>query len=393
MTMRIAVFSNAYKPTISGVVRSMLLFRKGLMDAGHQVYILAPEYTDFEDDEPDIFRFPAIDLTSQVDLSLMIPIKGLMTPTINGIQPDVIHSQHMIVMGNLANAFARERKVPLVFTFHTLYDEYAQKFVPIAPDLAGAVVDEVVSRYLSHCTHIIAPTPSIRDMILRKYEVNAPVTVIPTPVDLDNYTHLCPEQVRIKLGLERAEILLYLGRLSEEKNLELLLEAFAIVYQQRPDAHLVLVGKGPTEHQLHKYAEKLNITPRVCLYGAIPYNEVANIVAAADLFVFPSQVETQGLVLVEAMAAGTPVVAVECASSRDVIASGGGLISAPNAQDFAAAIMQLLDDPQRLRALSFEAAGVAKRYDIRSTTQKLIEVYHEAIDRNAARLQRVSQAA
>ncbi len=391
--MRIAIFSNAYKPSISGVVRSMLLFRQGLKDAGHEAAVIAPEYTNYEDDEPYIFRFPAIDLTSQVDLSLLIPIKGLMTPTINGIRPDVIHSQHMIVMGNLAATFARERKVPLVFTFHSLYDEYAQKYVPIAPGLAGAVVDEVVSRYLLHCTHIIAPSPSIRSLILEKYEVDAPVTVIPTPVDLDNYTHLCPEQVRIKLGLERAEILLYLGRLSEEKNLDLLLDTIAILCRQRPNTHLLLVGKGPIENQLRKQAEKLGIVSRVHFYGAIPYQEVANFVAAADLFVFPSRVETQGLVLVEAMAAGTPVVAVDCPSSRDIVSKGGGVITPAKEQDFASAIIRLLDDPQRLRALSLEAFQNAKRYDIHSATHKLIEVYQESIERSAARWQRISQEA
>ncbi len=225
--MRIAVFSNAYKPTISGVVRSMLLFREGLMNAGHEVSIIAPEYSGYKDDEPYVFRFPAIDLTSQVDVSVPIPIKGLMGPTVNGLKPDVIHSQHLVVMGNVAVNFARELKAPMVFTFHTLYEEFAHKYVPIAQDLAGAVMDEVVARYLTHCTHIIAPTPSIRSMILKKYEVDAPVTVIPTPVDLENYTNLCPEEVRACLGLETAEILLYLGRLSEEKDLEFLLEAFA----------------------------------------------------------------------------------------------------------------------------------------------------------------------
>ncbi len=382
--MRIAVFSNSYKPTISGVVRSMLLFRQGLLHAGHEVSIIAPEYTDYKDDEPYIFRFPAIDLTSQVDLSLLIPIKGLMAPTVTGLKPDVIHSQHLVVMGNLAVNFARDLKKPLVFTFHTLYEEFAQKYVPIAQDFAGAVMDEVVLRYLSHCTHIIAPTPSIRSMILQKYGVDAPVTVIPTPVDLDNYVDLCPEQIRRQLGLETAEILLYLGRLSEEKDLEFLLEAFAYIAARRPMAHLLLIGKGPIENQLRKQAERLNITPRVRFTGAIPFSDVAHYVAAADLFVFSSRVETQGLVLVEAMAAGTPIVAVECPSSRDILSAGGGMIVSGNEAEFALAVVQLLEDPQRMQTLSCEARQIARHYDIGSTTQKLIEVYQEAIEANAA---------
>ncbi len=383
--MRVAVFSNAYKPSISGVVRSMLLFRQGLLDSGHEVAVIAPEYIDYEDDEPYIFRFPAIDLSSQVDLSLLIPIKGLMGPTINGLKPDVIHSQHPVVMGNLAAAFARELRTPLVFTFHTLYEEYAQKYVPFAAqDLASVFLDEVVSRYLSHCTHIIAPTPSIRSMILNKYAVDVPVTVIPTPVDLDNYENLPREHLRGKLGLESAEILLYLGRLSEEKNLEFLLDAFAVIAPRRPKAHLLIVGKGPSEDKLRRQAERLEILPWVRFHGTIPYHEVANLMVAADLLVFPSRVETQGLVLVEAMAAGTPVVAVDCPSSRDILADGGGVIAPVDEAEFALTVVRLLEDPQRLRALGLEARKAARRYDIPTATGKLIEVYQKAIEANAA---------
>ncbi len=152
----------------------------------------------------------------------------------------------------------------------------------------------------------------------------------------------------------------------------------------------MLVGKGPVENQLRKLADRLRITPRVQFHGAIPFQEVANFAAAADLFVFPSQIETQGLVLVEAMAAGTPVVAVDCPSSRDALASGGGVLAAASVEDFALAVTGLLEDTERLQSLGSEARKIAKNYDIPSATQKLIEVYNAAIERNAAMLQRVA---
>lgn len=162
---RIIIFSIAYKPTVSGVVTSIELFRKGLLAAGHDVHLIARVYDDYKDEEPYIFRFRAMDLTNWVDASLVFPLKYPMEPTVRGIKPTVIHSQHPLLMGDLAVEFVKEYETPLVFTFHTRYDAYAQKVVPIIPDLIEMVTDEIIRGYLEKCTHIIAPTPSIHSLI------------------------------------------------------------------------------------------------------------------------------------------------------------------------------------------------------------------------------------
>jgi 1,2-diacylglycerol 3-alpha-glucosyltransferase len=232
--MRVTVFTNSYKPSISGVVTSIDLFRTGLLAKGHEVSVIVPEYANYEDKEPYIFRVPAIDFSHQVDMNLAIPLRGMLKRTVSGLKPQVIHSQHPIVMGGLAASYARQQRIPLVFTFHTRYEEYAHKYIKFMPELAGMVMDEVVERYLGHCSHIIAPTSSIRDLIHRKYDVKVPVTIVPTPVDLSSYSHLDPHQIRSKLGLEECEVLLYVGRLSEEKNLTFLIRSFALLVKNRP---------------------------------------------------------------------------------------------------------------------------------------------------------------
>jgi len=378
--MRILVFSNAYKPSVSGVVTSISLFRQGLIKAGHDVYIIAPEYKDYQDEEPYVFRFPALDLPEELDMSLLIPFKIAMTPTVRGVKPDVIHSQHPVVMGWLATTFARDLNLPLVFTFHTRYDVYAQKYVPIVPDLAGLVTEEIIKHYLEKCTHIVAPTPSIRDFILREYEPDVPVTVVSTPVDLNQYHGLEPQRVRATLGLEDAELLLYVGRLAEEKDIDFLLRAFARIAAERPQTTLVLVGKGPREHNLQSLAQKLGLGQRVIFAGVIPHSEVPHYAAAADLFVFPSQAETQGLVLIEAMAAGTPVVAVEAPGSADVLAEGGGLLVPAQQEAFASAVTTLLADEPRRRALGEQATRAVQRYTVPAATAGLAAVYETAID-------------
>jgi len=377
--MRILVFSNAYKPTVSGVVTSVALFRRGLIEAGHDVHIVAPEYEDYQDEEPYIFRFPALDLSGQVDLSLVIPFKTTLSPTVRGIKPALIHSQHPIWMGDLAVVFARDMNLPLVFTFHTRYDMYAKKYVPIAPGLAGMVTEEIVRRYLEKCTHVVAPTPNIRDFILREYETDVPVTVVPTPVDLSQYHSLEPQRVRAAMGLEKAELLLYVGRLADEKNLDLLLRAFARVVAERPQARLLVVGRGPRERGLQRLAQKLGLGERVIFTGPIPHSEVPHYAAAAALFVFPSLTETQGLVLIEAMAAGTPVVAVEALGSADVLTEGGGLLVPAREKAFTEAVLGLLADEPRRRAMGEQAARAAQRYAIPSAAARLVQAYEAAV--------------
>lgn len=377
--MRVVIFSNAYKPTISGVVTSIALFRRGLAEAGHQVHIFAPKHADFDDEEPYVFRLPALDLPGKLGLSLAVPLKAPIAITIRGIKPALIHSQHPILMGDLAAAFARDLGLPLVFTFHTRYDQYAQQYVPIVPELADIVMEEIISRYLEQCTHIVAPTSSIREFILREYAPNAPVSVVPTPVDLRAYNDLDPHRVRSALGLEEAELLLYVGRLAGEKGLDFLLRVFAKVLAERPQVRLLLVGKGPEEDDLRETVQELDLGERVVFAGAVPHDDVPHYAAAADLFVFSSVTETQGLVLIEAMAAGTPVVAVEAPGSVDALEEGGGLLVPAQEDAFAEAVLELLADGPCRRAMGEKAAQAVRRYTIPAVTRRLLAVYEEAV--------------
>ncbi len=393
--MRILMFSNTYKPTISGVVTSISMFRQGLRTAGHEVYLIAPEYANYEDDEPYIFRFPAIDMPVQFDWSVPLAPKIAMEPTVRGIRPEIIHAHHPVVMGGMANSFAQDLQIPLVFTFHSRYDQYVQQYVPIVSELAGWVTDEIITRYIEQCTHVIAPTSSIRAFILSRYTQNTPVSVVPTPVDLHQYHHLEPQRVRSALGLEDAEVLLYVGRLAEEKNLDFILRAFVHIAAQRPHSRLLLVGKGPYESGLKRLAEKLDIARQVIFTGPIPHTEVPHYAAAADLFVFSSHTDTQGLVLIESMAAGTPIVALKAPGPVDVLAEGGGLLvdsegNEDNEWCFADAVLALLEDRPRLEAMQQEAIRVAQRFSIPATTARLIQVYETAIQQQAEHTSKAS---
>jgi len=376
-SMRIIFFSNTYRPTISGVVTSIDLFRRGLIGAGHDVHIVAPERGDYVDDVPYVFRVPALDLPEPLDLSLAMPLKSWVGLTVRGIKPTVIHSQHPVWIGDLAAAFAQELDVPLVFTFHSQYDAYTQQYVPLVPRLAGILVEEIVQRYLKKCAHVVAPTPAIRDFILRRYAPKAPVSVVPTPVELDAYAGLSRWRARARLGLGDAETLLFVGRLAVEKNVDFLLRAFARVLNARPRARLLLVGDGMAARSTRRAAEALGLHEQVIYVGRVLHREVPLYAAASDVFVFASVTETQGLVLLEAMAAGTPIVAVEAPATAYVLAEGGGVLVPQDEDTFAQAVVALLSDDARRRALGAEAREAAQRYGMADVTRRLLAVYDQ----------------
>ena len=372
--MRIAHFTNFYKPSISGVVTSIVNFRHGLLEAGCDIHLLAPRYHGYHDQDPYIFRFPSINLSEMASVSLAVPIRALMEPTMMGLKPDVIHSHHPILMGDMASVFADKLDTPLVFTFHTRYEKYIQEYISIAPELSGKLAETIVGRYLEKCDHVIAPTRSIRDLILA-YQVEVPVTIIPTPIDLKKYKDLQPERIRRELNLEDATILLYLGRLSPEKNLGFLLKAFLKFQVEMENSRLVIVGEGLVSEHLKDQVLRLGIQPAVTFTGPVPYDEVPHYMAAADLFVFPSMTETQGLVLIEAMAAGTPVVAVDSAVNLEVLEGGGGLLVEQDEDAFVNALLSVLSNPSERELMGAQAVITAEKYQISAAVDKLLGVY------------------
>lgn len=377
--MRTLMFSNTYKPTTGGVITSLTLFRKGLMQAGHDVHLVAPEYDNFEDDEAYVFRAPAIELPGELDVSLAMPLKQPLNIMVYGLRPHIVHSHHPIWLGRVAASFAKDLSVPLIFTFHTRYDVYAQQYVGFAPELAERTMHELVERYLAMCTHVVAPTDSIRSFIRKEYDVPVPVTVVPTPIDMDEFTHLEPDRVRRELGLQDAEVLLYVGRLGGEKGVDLVLRAFARVAAQRPRARLLLVGHGAEARDLQRLGRELGVADRVVFLGWVPHEQVPDYYASADIFVFGSVTETQGLVMMEAMAAGTPVLAAKAPGAVDVLAQGGGLLLSPNVDAFATAMLELLSDDVRRQNLGEEARQAVRRYSIPAATERLVAVYEAAI--------------
>ena len=386
--MHIAHFTNTYYPVISGVVRSVSAFRQALSDLGHIVFVFAQNAPNYEDQEPFIFRYPALNLGLPGDFPATIPFSPSMDNLFPPLKVEVIHSHHPILLGQAAANKSEEYGLPLVFTFHTRYREYSHYF-PLSQDVVQGFVKDTIDSwlkyYISRCHHIIAPSESIRQILISEYGVKNRITVIPTGIQLELFQKPAGRSIRQERDWGDDFVLISVGRLAKEKNWGTLLEAFKAVSLNHPKARLVIIGDGPERVDLQDLIVDLDLWRKVDLVGKVPFDQIPDYLKAADLFCFASISETQGLVTVEAMAAGLPVVAVDATGTQDVLEHDKeGLLTENDSQALAQAIQVVLED-EELRGRYKEAAlQKAKSFAIQALAKKLIEVYQQALEAQKA---------
>jgi glycosyltransferase involved in cell wall biosynthesis len=231
------------------------------------------------------------------------------------------------------------------------------------------------------CQHIVIPSESMREILVREFGLQDRYTVIPTGIDLEPYSCADWQSLRKEQGWQDETVLISVGRLAPEKNWDTLLRAFAKIYSQHSDARLVLIGDGPAKGQLQSLTSELGIAEHVTFTGALPFEEVPCYLKAADMFPFASVTETQGLVTMEAMAAGLPVVAVNASGTRDIVEHGKqGFLVENDVDALARGIGKLLADPERRKRFSNSALKKAKTFDINELGKQLTSVYEEAIE-------------
>jgi len=378
--VHIAFYTNTYHPTVSGVVQSIHAFRQALTRLGHNVFIFAQEARKYEDEEPFIFRYPAFELPIQQKYPVTIPISPYIDWVLPSLKPQVIHSHHPVLLGRAAADKAKELGVPLIFTHHTRYKLYSH-YLPLDKKMIENVIDTYLDDYMGKCHHIIVPSESIKKILADEYGITAQITAVPTGLKLAQYEIADGRAARQARGWGDDAVLISVGRLAKEKNWDTLIKAVTQVMKNRDRVRLVLIGDGDERSNLEKLARRLGIADRVEFTGSIPHDEVVANLKGADLFCFASITETQGLVTMEAMASGLPVVAVDATGTSDVVEHGqDGLLTENDSHALAQAIERMLDD-EALRARFVEASlERAKSLSIEAMAQRLIGVYHQAIE-------------
>jgi glycosyltransferase involved in cell wall biosynthesis len=383
--MRVVMMTNTYLPHVGGVARSVQTFSESLKDWGHQVMVVAPEFPGTPELETDVVRVPAIQRFNGSDFSVRLPVPGLLDEPLDRFQPEIVHSHHPFLLGDTALRVASGRGLPLVFTHHTLYEEYTHYVSATAEAMKRFVVD-LSTGYANLCDHVIAPSQSVATM-LRERGVTSPITVIPTGIDLARYGRRAPRRFRQAAGIPpEAFVVGHVGRLAPEKNLPFLTRCVAAFLKARPEAWFLVAGKGPSEEEMKALLGAEGVLDRCRFAGILQGRDLVDCYAAMDVFAFASKSETQGLVLAEAMAAGAPVVAVDASGVREVLQDGvnGRMLPLEDETLFASALAWFADlTPEARKGFSRAARRSARRLSREESAEKLSSVYKSAVRRKA----------
>ena len=380
--MKILYISDVYFPRINGVSTSIRTFVRQMQSLGHEIHLIAPDYGVDTEDESWIKRIPARSIYFDPEDKLMKWQSALqILPELQRENYDLIHVHTPFVAHYLGLRLARELNVPVVETYHTFFEDYLHHYLPWIPKrLARGIARSISRRQCNVVDAVVAPSQPMLD-VLRAYGVQVAAEVIPTGLQEHSFKEADGEAFRVKYGipLDRP-VLLFVGRVAFEKNIGFLLEMTSQLLARHPDMMLVVAGEGPAQKSLHQLAENLGLDNNIKFIGYLDRNTELNACyQAADIFVFSSKSETQGLVLLEAMAQGTPVVAIAELGTASILREGQGALIAPDdIQGFADKVHHLLQYPQERYELGKAARFYAQaNWTARLQAERMLHFYQQ----------------
>lgn len=380
--MKILMMTNTFAPHVGGVARSVERFTQAYRARGHEVLVVAPTFADAQDDEPGVIRVKAIQDVFSSGFSLALPVPARVREAVDAFAPDIVHSHHPILLGDTALRLAATRDLPIVFTHHTMYEHYTH-YYPGDSEPLRRFVSRIATGYANLCDTVFAPSESVAATI-RERGVTAPIEIVPTGVDTAQFAEGDGRQARRRYDVpENAFVVGHLGRLAPEKNLDWMAEAIARFAADRPEVHVLIVGKGPSMQPVRDLFEAEGLGDRLTFTGTLSGQDLVDAYHAMDVFAFASKSETQGMVLTEAMAAGVPVVALDAPGAREVVADrdNGRLLTDGDQAAFAEALAWVADRPApEAEALRDRARRTADGFSIDATADAALGHYRALID-------------
>jgi 1,2-diacylglycerol 3-alpha-glucosyltransferase len=379
------VVSDVYFPRVNGVSTSIRSFREDLSRQGIESTLVAPDYgsegAQVNSPSADVRRVPAraVPLDPEDRIMRWSALRSALA-NVPREQCNLVHIQTPFLAHYAGLKLARERGVPVLATCHTYFEDYLHHYLPLLPGAAGAwLARKVMTRQLNAVDAVVSPSEPVRKRLL-EYGVTRPIHVIPTGMTEDRFVPGSAQGFREQFGFAPDQrIVLNVGRVAHEKNLGFLLRMFALVARRDARAVLVIAGEGPARNSLQAEAEKLGIGPRTRFIGNLDRERMLNdCYAAADVFVFASRTETQGLVLLEAMAQARPVVSTACLGTRSVLTPGSGACVVEESEsDFATAVCAVLKDHARARVMGEKARAWASQWSSASLAANMARLYRE----------------
>jgi 1,2-diacylglycerol 3-alpha-glucosyltransferase len=375
--MKILMLTNTYRPFTGGVPRSVDTFAEQYRRMGHEVRIIAPTF-EGQEEEPDVLRVPAIQNFNGTDFSVQLPIPFYLSEFMDAFQPDILHAHHPFLLGSTALRLGARYERPVVFTYHTLYERYTHYLPGGDSESVRRFVTHLAAGFANLCDQVIAPSTAVRGALTSR-GVTTPIEVLPTGVDVRNILCGDGEGFRVAHHVPRdAFVVGFVSRLAHEKNLEFLCDAVLDFLQRRENAWFLVAGTGPLEEELDARFAASPVSARILRLGNLHGDELHGLYRALDVFAFASQTETQGLVVAEAMAARTPVVAVKASGVEDIVKDGvhGRLLETEDREAFVRALEEIHDMPaEKRKALGRKAREAAEAVSDRACAERALALY------------------
>ena len=387
--MNILFISDVFFPRVNGVSTSINTFATELRALGHQVTLIAPSYTDEDKQEEWIVRVPSHKIYFDPEDRLMNfgKLKALL-PWIRDKHFDVIHIHTPFTAHYVGIHFGKKLDIPVVETYHTFFEDYLHHYLPFIPQFISRKLARTISRRQCNAVDgIVSPSKPMLD-VLKQYGIKTPAEVVATGLDDSSFASVDGEHFRMSHDIPLTQpMLLFVGRVAHEKNIGFLLAMHVELIKNHPDALLVITGEGPAEESIKHSIEKLGISNKVRMIGYLDRgHELIACYKAADIFVFASKSETQGLVLLEAMAQGTAVVAIAELGTKSILIEGEGvLIAKDDINDFADKVSALLSDAPKRQMIGEKGRQYAQeKWTAGILAKKVAKFYKSAINQKSS---------
>ena len=388
--MRIGLFTDTYPPYVNGVSTSVLMLREALIKKGHQVFVVTVNNEDMHykyEDDNTVIRIPGIPIgIYDYRLTGVYPVRAI--NTIRKWNLDVIHSHTEFGIGTFARIIAKQLGIPLVHTYHTMYEDYIHYITKGYFDKSSKKIVEYLTLFYCDKTanELIVPTKKTYDLFKEKYEVDKNIHIIPTGIDVERFYLENVDQKKVKELKEKFLILkgdmtiVFVGRLAKEKNIKFLIDAHREILKINSDIKLLIIGDGPDMEDYKKLISKSKLEKKVILVGKVPYDDIPSYYQLADIFVTASHTETQGLTVIEAMAAGITPVCIKDESFEDVIIDdlNGKLFKTKS--EYIKIIKELYENPKELSQFSKQARLNAEAYSSKYYAERVLDVYNLVIN-------------
>ena len=394
--MRIGIFTETYTPYISGLVTSEVMLKKALEKLGHEVYVVTANLESFHyeyDKEEKVLRIPGIP-TGIYDsrLTAVYPIKAV--NKIKSWNLDIIHSQTEFAIGTFARLLAFQFNIPLVHTYHTMYEDYVHYITKGYFDKSSKKIVEYLTLFYCDKTasELIVPTKKTYDLFKQKYQVDRNIHIIPTGIELDrfyveNIDMRKLKSIQNKLGLKKDDfIAIFIGRLAQEKNIVYLLDVIRDLLPKCPKLKLLMVGDGPDYERYQELIKEYGIKDHVVMTGKVAWEDVPYYYHLSNIFLTASTTETQGLTVIEAMASSVPPICIDDESFRNVVVDDLSGRIFKTKRECKRIILKLYNNPEEVQRLSNQARINVERFSSRFFAESVLKVYEYAIKHYENRL-------